>query len=186
MREAGAGAPPFEIIVAAGPAGAMPHARATERTLQAGEPIVIDMGCRWDGYCSDLTRTLVLGEPDAFFREIYDTVLRAQLAAEAGIIAGMSGKAADNLAREVIDAAGYGAKFGHGLGHGVGLAIHELPHVGLTSEAYLAPGMIFSVEPGIYLPGWGGVRIEDLALLDGNGLTILSQADKDPVVPLRQ
>jgi Xaa-Pro aminopeptidase len=186
MREAGGAVPPFDIIVAAGPSGAMAHAMTSERPIQAGEPIVIDMGCRWEGYCSDLTRTLIIGEQSGLFGEIYETVLQAQLAAEAGIVAGMTGRAAHDLARQVIEKAGHGDKFGHGLGHGVGLAIHELPQLSPLSEGLLAPGMVFSIEPGIYLPGWGGVRIEDLATLHEHGLTVFSGADKRPVVPLRQ
>jgi len=183
MHEAGGVAWTFGLIVAAGPASAMPHAQPTDRPVQAGEPIVIDMGCTADGYHSDMTRTLIIGEPDARFREIYDIVLRAQQTAAAGIVPGMSGKAAHSLAAQVIERAGYGHAFGHGLGHGVGLAIHELPVLNPTSEQVLKPGHVFSVEPGIYLPEWGGVRIEDLALLGENGALTLTHASKDPVVP---
>lgn len=183
MRNAGAGAWTVDIIVAAGPAGAMAHACATDRPIQAGEPIVIDMGCRWNGYHSDMTRTLVIGEPDARFREIYEIVLRAQQKAEAEIMPGMSGKDAHALAADVIAEAGYAEMFGHGLGHGVGLAIHELPVLNPFSEHVLKPRMVFSVEPGIYLPGWGGVRIEDIAMLDEEKLIVLTQASKDPLVP---
>lgn len=185
MHESGGAAWTFGLIVAAGPACAMPHARPTDRPVEAGEPIVIDMGCTADGYFSDMTRTLIIGEPDARFREIYDIVLRAQQTATAGIVPGMYGKAAHSLAAQVIERAGYGQAFGHGLGHGVGLAIHELPVLGPTSEQVLKPGHVFSVEPGIYLPEWGGVRIEDLALLGENGALTLTRASKDPVVPLR-
>ena len=129
MRERGADGLSFDIIVAAGPNGAMPHHHPTDRPLQAGEPIVIDMGARLGGYCSDLTRTFVLGEPDERFWEVYTTVLRAQQTCEMGLKAGLSGVEADALAREVIEAAGYGDQFGHGTGHGVGLAIHEAPRL---------------------------------------------------------
>jgi len=185
MHQLGGSAWNFGLIVAAGPASAMPHARPTDRPVQAGEPIVLDIGCTADGYYSDMTRTLIIGEPDARFREIYDIVLRAQRAATAGIVPGMIGKTAHGLAAQVIEQAGYGHAFGHGLGHGVGLAIHELPVLSLTSEHVLKAGHVFSIEPGIYLPEWGGVRIEDLALLGENGALTLTGASKDPVVPLR-
>jgi Xaa-Pro aminopeptidase len=184
MRQAGAAKLSFDIICAAGRAGAMSHAVPTDRPIRAGEPIVIDMGCMVDGYCSDLTRTLIIGEPDAQFREIYDTVLRAQERAEAEITPGMGGKAAHEIAAGVIGEAGYGPQFGHGLGHGVGLAIHELPNLSPLSEHTLQPGHVFSVEPGIYLPEWGGVRIEDMVVLEEAGVRILTQTSKDPVVPL--
>ena len=184
MRVAGAEKLSFDVIFAAGPAGAMAHAMPSDHGVQAGEPIVIDIGCMVDGYCSDLTRTLVIGEPDAKFREIYDIVLRAQEKAEAEIVAGMSGKAAHEIASQVIAEAGYADNFGHGLGHGVGLAIHELPVLGTLSDHTLKPGNVFSVEPGIYLPEWGGIRIEDLVVLGEDGVTVLSQTSKDPGVPL--
>jgi Xaa-Pro aminopeptidase len=185
MRQSGAGRISFDLIVAAGPASAMPHAKPSDRPIRAGEPIVIDMGCTWDGYCSDLTRTLIIGEPDVQFRAIYDTVLRAQQNAEAQIKAGIDGKQADAFARQVIADAGYGDKFGHGTGHGVGLAIHELPVLSMLSEHVLKPGHVVTVEPGIYLPEWGGVRIEDMVVVGEAGVTILTAASKDPVVPLR-
>ena len=185
MRQAGAAKLSFDIICAAGRAGAMSHAVPTDRPIQAGEPIVIDMGCMVDGYCSDLTRTLIIGEPDAQFREIYDIVLRAQELAEAEIAPGMSGKAAHEIAAGVIGEAGYADKFGHGLGHGVGLAIHELPNLSPLSDHTLQPGHVFSVEPGIYLPEWGGVRIEDMAVLTEAGVKVLTHTSKDPVVPAR-
>jgi len=185
MRLAGAEKLSFDIICAAGPAGAMSHAVPSDRPIPAGVPIVIDMGCKFNGYCSDLTRTLIIGEPDAQFREIYDTVLRAQERAETEIVPGMSGKDAHKLAAEVIGDAGYADKFGHGLGHGVGLAIHELPRLSPVAEQPLQPGHVFSVEPGIYLPEWGGVRIEDMAVLLDDGVDVMTQTSKDPVVPIR-
>jgi len=185
MRLAGAEKLSFDIICAAGAAGAMSHAVPSDRPIPAGVPIVIDMGCKVDGYCSDLTRTLIIGEPDAQFREIYDIVLRAQERAEAEIKPDMSGKAAHALAAEVIGDAGYADKFGHGLGHGVGLAIHELPRLSPAAEQTLQPGHVFSVEPGIYLPEWGGVRIEDMAVLEEDGVNVLTRTSKDPVVPVR-
>jgi Xaa-Pro aminopeptidase len=178
MRESGADSSSFNTIVASGPNGAMPHHRPTGRTLRPGEPVVIDLGAKVGGYCSDLARTLVLGQEDATFRRIYDIVLGAQLTALAIVRPGMTGGDCDRLARSVIRAAGYGDNFGHGLGHGVGLAVHEGPRLGPDSEDILAAGTVFTVEPGIYIPGWGGVRIEDLVLLEEGGARPLSKARK--------
>ena len=185
MREAGAEALAFEVIVAAGPNGAMPHHRPSDRPIRAGEPIVIDMGARMDGYCSDLTRTVVPGQPDGRFWAIYQTVLRAQQACEAGLQAGMTGVQGDALARDVIAAAGYDDYFGHGTGHGVGLAVHEAPRLSkLASDDPLPEGSIVTVEPGIYLPGWGGVRIEDMVVVGDTGVEVLTTAHKRPVITL--
>ncbi len=178
MRDLGADSPSFDTIVAAGPNGAMPHHRPTDRAIAAGEPIVIDMGAKVLGYCSDITRTLCIGEPDETFRRVYDIVLGAQLTAIATVQGGMTGGDADDLSRMVITEAGYGESFGHSLGHGVGLAVHEYPSVGPNSQHSLQEGMIFTVEPGIYLSGWGGVRIEDMVLLEQGGARTLSQAPK--------
>lgn len=178
MRELGANSLSFDTIVAAGPNGAMPHHRPTDRTVVAGEPIVIDMGAKVGGYCSDITRTVCLGEPDDTFRRIYDIVLGAQLTGIATVRAGMSGGDADDLSRVVIAEAGYAENFGHSLGHGVGLLIHEYPRVGPKSSSTLEEGMVFTVEPGIYLSGWGGVRIEDVVLLEKGGARVLSAARK--------
>lgn len=186
MREHGAEGVAFEPIVAAGPNGARPHARAGQRPVQAGEPIVIDIGARVAGYCSDLTRTACLGQPadPARFWEVYNTVLRGQVAAQTALRPGMTGQAGDAVARELIAAAGYGDCFGHGLGHGVGLAVHEEPRLSRTNTAALPAGAVVTVEPGIYLPGWGGVRIEDMVLLTDNGVEVLTAAPKDPILPL--
>jgi Xaa-Pro aminopeptidase len=184
MRKNGAAAASFEIIVAAGPNGARPHARASGDALPLGEPIVIDMGARVDGYCADLTRTVCLGQPaDAQrFWEIYDTVMLAQQAAEAAVRPGLTGKEIDAVARDLISEAGYGEDFGHGLGHGVGLAIHELPRLSRFGTSPLVAGNVVTVEPGIYLPDWGGVRIEDVVLVTENGVEVLTKASKDPVI----
>ena len=184
MRTHGSEAVPFDIIVGSGPNGAMAHATVSDREIQKGEPIVFDLGARVEGYCSDLTRTLVLGEPDERFQEIYYLVHDAQLAALAGIKPGMTGRQADGLARDVIKQAGYGERFGHGLGHSLGLAVHEDPRMGRQSTAVLQAGNTLTVEPGIYITGWGGVRIEDLVVLTDQGLEILSKAGKGPVVPV--
>jgi Xaa-Pro aminopeptidase len=168
----------FETIVAGGPNGAMPHAHPTPEPVGADRPIVIDMGAKFAGYCSDLTRTIFLGEPDAKFREIYDIVFEAQRAAVEGIEVGMKTTAAHQLAQDVIDKAGYGDRFGHGLGHGVGLDVHEDPYLGKSGEGTLEEGMVFTIEPGIYLPGWGGVRIEDIVVLENGKARVMSKARK--------
>ena len=178
MRELGADSLSFDTIVAAGPNGAMPHHRPSDRPIGPREPVVIDMGAKVDGYCSDITRTVCVGEPDETFRKIYDIVLGAQLTAIATVRPGMSGGDADDLSRVVIAEAGYGENFGHSLGHGVGLAIHENPRVGPKSDHPLDEGTVFTVEPGIYLSGWGGVRIEDVVLLEQSGARVLSSAAK--------
>jgi Xaa-Pro aminopeptidase len=178
MRDFGADGISFDTIVAAGPNGAMAHHQPSEQPIRAGEPIVIDMGARVGGYCSDITRTVVLGEPDETFRKIYDIVLGAQLTAINTVTAGMTGEECDGLSRTVIAEAGYGDNFGHSLGHGVGLAVHENPGVGPRSPGVLHPSMVFTVEPGIYVTGWGGVRIEDIVVLGEEGATVLSHASK--------
>ena len=178
MRENGSESLPFEIIVASGPNSALPHAQPSERPISEGEPIVIDMGARVEGYSSDLSRTICLGPRDRSFEKIYDLVLGAQLTAIATIEAGMSGEMADELARTVIEKGGYGKRFGHGLGHGVGLAPHEEPRLGPNSPDILADGMVFTIEPGIYISGWGGVRIEDVVLMENGRARVLSKAKK--------
>ncbi len=183
IREHGGDGLAFPTIVAAGPNGAMAHHSPSDRPLQEGEPIVIDMGAIYQGYCADMTRTICLGAPDERFREVYALVLRAQEAAEAGIRAGMSGIEADRLARQVIEGAGYGEQFGHGLGHAVGLVVHETPRLSALAEDPLPAGATVTVEPGIYLPGWGGVRIEDVVLVKEGGVEVLTQTPKEPLVP---
>jgi Xaa-Pro aminopeptidase len=183
MRTHGAERLAFPIIVGSGPNGAMPHARASDRPIQAGEPVVMDFGAVVDGYCSDLTRTVALGEADGRYREVYEIVRQAQQAAIQGIRPGMTGQEADGIARKIIQEAGYGEAYGHGLGHGVGLVIHEKPGLGkLSDKDVLQPGMVFSVEPGIYLPGEFGVRIEDLVVLREDGPEVLSKAAKEPIL----
>jgi Xaa-Pro aminopeptidase len=178
LRDLGADGPAFSTGVGAGPHGARPHHSATDRPIEEGEPIVIDMGARVAGYCADLTRTVVLGEPTPLFRERYNLVLSAQQAALEAIRPGISGKEADSAARDVIEAAGAGEAFFHGLGHGVGLLIHEAPSLGQASEDMLQPGQIVTVEPGVYFDGWGGIRIEDLAVVTESGIEILSNSPK--------
>ena len=147
-----------------------------------GEPIVIDIGCVLGGYCSDMTRTICLGQPSPKYLEVWEIVRQAQEAAEAAICAGMSGVEADALARDPIAEAGYGEYFGHGLGHGVGLAVHEDPYAGRFSESTLQAGMALTVEPGIYLPGEFGVRIEDLVIVRQEGVEVLTSTPRIPVV----
>ncbi|MFT4038793.1 MAG: Xaa-Pro peptidase family protein [Thermomicrobiales bacterium] len=178
MRDLGADGPAFSTGVAAGPHGARPHHAAGDRPIEEGEPIVIDMGAKVDGYCADLTRTVVLGEPTPLYRERYNLVLAANLAALAAIRPGISGQAADAAGRDVIVAAGAGEAFFHGLGHGVGLLIHEAPSLGLKSEDTLQPGHVVTIEPGVYYEGWGGIRIEDLGVVTESGLEILSSSPK--------
>lgn len=184
MREHGAEKLSFPTIFASGPNGAMAHARPGNRPLQPGEPIVIDMGAVYEGYCADMTRTICLGKADERFWEIYRLVRQAQENAEVGMRAGLSGVEVDRMARQVIEDAGYGDQFGHGLGHAVGLAVHETPRLSPLSGDVLVPGVTITVEPGVYLPGWGGVRIEDIVLVGEEGVEVLTQSSKEPVVPL--
>jgi Xaa-Pro aminopeptidase len=177
-RESGSETIPFELIVASGPNSALPHAKPSSRTIQSGEPVILDIGARSGGYSSDLSRTICLGTPDDDFRKVYNTVLDAQLTAMATITEGMSGGQIDNLAREVIEQAGYSEAFGHSLGHGIGLASHELPRLAPNSADKLTSGMVFTIEPGIYLAGWGGVRIEDVVVMENGKGRAISKAKK--------
>jgi len=178
MRENGSQTIPFDIIVASGPNSALPHAKPSSRAIHSGEPVIIDIGARVGGYSSDLSRTICLGNPDDTFNKVYDTVLGAQLAALAIISEGMTGGQIDNVARTVIQEAGYGEAFGHSLGHGVGLAPHEQPRLSPNSLENLVDGMVFTVEPGIYLSGWGGVRIEDVVVMESGKARVISKARK--------
>jgi Xaa-Pro aminopeptidase len=178
IRELGA-EPSFPAIVAAGPNGALPHAEPGEREIGAGELVVFDMGAKLDGYCSDGTRTFAVGEPGERAREVYATVLAAQGAALAAVAAGVGAEKLDGVAREAIEAAGHGERFGHGLGHGVGLEVHEAPRVSPRSEDVLEDGEVVTIEPGIYLPGELGVRIEDLVVVAGEGHRNLSGMAKE-------
>jgi len=178
IRELG-GDPSFPAIVAAGPNGALPHAEPGEREIGRGELVVFDMGAQLDGYCSDGTRTYATGDPGEEGAAVYATVLRAQLAALEAIRPGVTGEAVDGVARELIADAGHGDRFGHGLGHGVGLEVHEGPRLSARSDDVLAPGEVVTVEPGIYLPGQLGVRIEDLVVVAEDGYENLSSLPKD-------
>jgi len=182
MHERGAEDVAFDTIVAAGERGALAHAIPGERRIGAGELVVIDAGARVDGYCSDITRTVAAGKVGALEQEIYDVVLGAQLAALAAVRPGVSGSVVDASARDLIAEAGYGDLFGHGTGHGVGLEIHELPRLGRTVGDTLAAGMVHTVEPGIYLEGRFGVRIEDTVLVTEAGCERLTVSDKELLV----
>ena len=178
MRELGAEDPAFPSIVATGANGALPHATPGDRVIEAGEYVTIDMGAILDGYCSDCTRTLVEGEPDPAHRQVYDLVLAAQTAALDAVRAGARGRAVDAVAREVITEGGHGERFGHGLGHGVGVEVHEPPRLSMRSDDTLLAGDVVTVEPGIYLPGEFGVRIEDLVVVTDDGYRNLSSRPK--------
>jgi Xaa-Pro aminopeptidase len=179
MRELGAEDPSFPAIVGAGENSALPHHESSEREIGAGEILLIDMGAIVDGYCSDCTRTVATGELDDETREIYEIVRSAQSKALDAVRKGVSGPEADAVARDAIIAAGYGDEFGHGLGHGVGIQVHEAPRLSKRSEDTLEPGDVVTVEPGIYLPGRFGVRIEDLVTVTENGARNLSSVPKE-------
>jgi Xaa-Pro aminopeptidase len=178
MRELGAESPSFDTIVASGVNGSKPHHSPTDKVIQEGEGIVIDMGAKYQGYCSDLTRTIFLGKPDSKFKEIYSIVLRSQMIAIETVKPNMTGEDIDLIAREIITNEGYGDNFGHSLGHGVGIEVHEGPGVGPNSKNIIKSGMIYTIEPGIYIEGWGGVRIEDMVLMTDGGNSLLSNANK--------
>jgi Xaa-Pro aminopeptidase len=178
IRELG-GDPSFPAIVAAGPNGALPHAEPGERPIGRGELVVFDMGAQLDGYCSDGTRTYATGDPGERGRAVYETVLAAQLASLEAVKAGVTGEDVDAVARKIIDEAGHGEHFGHGLGHGVGLEVHEGPRLSPKSDDVLAPNEVVTVEPGIYLPGELGVRIEDFVVVSEDGYRNLSALPKE-------
>lgn len=178
MKRDGAEAVAFDLIVASGSRSALPHGRASDKAVEAGEFIVFDIGARFRGYHSDMTRTVFLGSPDETARQIYDTVLRAQEAGIAAVRHGAGGGEVDAAARGIIEAEGFGGLFGHGTGHGVGLDIHEAPRIGTGTMDVLEEGMVVTVEPGVYLPGYGGVRIEDLLVVEATGVRVLTSPSK--------
>jgi Xaa-Pro aminopeptidase len=174
MHQAGADGLSFPVIIASGPNSALPHAIPTDREIRVGEPILFDWGAKLNGYCSDTTRTVVIGPPDDTFRTVHQTVLEAQQKAIAAIKSGASSKAVDAVARDFIHSKGYEGKFGHGLGHGTGLAVHEAPRLSPLKDSLLESGMIVTVEPGIYLPKWGGVRIENQVVVGPDSPMVLN------------
>ena len=184
MRKHGAESTAFPSIIAAGAHSALCHAQPGARALQVGDLVIVDMGARYARYCGDMTRTFAVAEASPTMREIYRVCAEAQMAGVERITAGMSGVAADHVVREVIEAAGYGAYFGHGTGHGVGLEVHEAPRVSRTAEAVLPVGATVTIEPGIYLPDIGGVRIEDLVVVHEAGVEILTAAPKPKELPI--
>jgi Xaa-Pro aminopeptidase len=179
LREEGAHGLSFPVVVAAGPTGAAAHAKPGDRTIQEGETVVVDAGAVLDGYCSDCTRTFVTGELPEELARAYEVCLVAQLSGLAAVRAGVSGVDADAAARSVIDGAGLGEAFGHGLGHGIGLVVHEAPVLRKESTDVLEAGNVVSVEPGIYLSGLGGVRIEDLVIVTEDGAEVLTPFTKE-------
>ena len=194
MVELGASGVSFPTIVACGPGGAQPHAVPTDRPVRAGEPLLIDFGCRVDGYCSDTTRTFCIGEPDPKLVELYNIVRRAQDAGFKALADGVRrGRDVDAAARAVIEEAGYGEQYFHSLGHGVGLAIHELPVTAklriqtpeadaeMAKREQLEPDTVITNEPGIYIPGWGGVRLEDMVLVGDDGFEIMTTRNPEHV-----
>ena len=179
LRDEGSEEAPFPPIVASGPRSALPHARASSRVVEKGDLLLLDFGAQYNGYCSDITRTFVVGQPTPEQRDIYQIVRDANHIASHSVRPGMTGMAADALARRYIDAQGYGEAFGHSLGHGIGLEVHESPRLAKTAEAELVAGAVVTIEPGIYRPGWGGVRIEDDIHLSENGPQILTNFSRE-------
>jgi Xaa-Pro aminopeptidase len=175
LREKGAESLAFPPIVAAGPNAALPHAIPADRPVRQNEPILFDWGSRLNGYCSDISRTTVLGEPDDTFKTVYQVVRDAQAMATEAIRPGVSTQTIDQIAREHIEAKGFGQYFGHGLGHGVGLAVHEKPRLSPTGSTCLEVGMVTTVEPGIYIPHWGGVRLENMVAVQEHGAEVLNR-----------
>ncbi len=179
LRDAGSEEAPFPPIVASGPRSALPHARASKRVVERGEFLLLDFGAQHQGYCSDVTRTFIVGNPTTEQRELYHVVKEANHIASHSVRAGMTGMAADALARSYIERCGHGEAFGHSLGHGLGLEVHESPRLARTAETPLVSGAVVTIEPGIYRPGWGGVRIEDDVHLSENGPQILTNFSRE-------
>ncbi len=179
MKKKGASKLSFESIVASGKRSSLPHGVASNKQIESGDMVTLDFGCVYNGYCSDMTRTFVLGKADEKQKEIYDIVLKAQKTSLKAVRPGLTGAELDTIAREIIRDSGYGEYFGHGLGHGVGLEVHELPHVNARGDVPMEPGMVITIEPGIYVPDFGGVRIEDLVLVTDNGYRVLSKSAKN-------
>ncbi len=187
MKQEGAEDLSFNTIVASGLNSSMPHAIPGNKKIEEGDFITFDFGCKYKGYCSDMTRTVVLGKANEKQKEIYNVVLKAQLAGLEAVKAGISGSSVDKVSRDIITEAGYGEYFGHGLGHSVGLFIHENPRLSPSDDTILQAGMIETVEPGIYVPGFGGVRIEDMVVVTENGCRNLAHSPKELIeVPVEK
>ncbi|OMP67699.1 M24 family metallopeptidase [Domibacillus epiphyticus] len=182
MRKCGAASSSFDIIVASGVRSALPHGVATDKIIESGDFVTLDFGAFHKGYASDITRTVAVGEPSSQLKEIYEIVLEAQMAAVDQIRPGMTGKEADAVTRNIIKAKGYGEAFGHSTGHGLGLEVHENPTLSFRNDKPLECGMVVTVEPGIYLPGIGGVRIEDDILLTESGNELLTHSAKELII----
>ena len=179
LRACGSQSHPFEAIIASGERAALPHARSSSRVAASGDLLLIDFGAECDGYCSDITRTFLVGKATAEQREIHDVVREANATASGGVRAGMRGRDADALARGYIERRGWGEAFGHSLGHGIGLEVHESPRLSKANDSPLPVGAVVTIEPGIYRPGWGGVRIEDDVLLTSEGREILTSFPRE-------
>ncbi|MGJ7921332.1 M24 family metallopeptidase [Neobacillus sp. LXY-4] len=182
MRNSGATSSSFDTIVASGYRSALPHGVASDKVIEKGEFITLDYGAYYKGYVSDITRTVSVGQPDPKLKEIYEVVLEAQLRGVDGIKPGMSGKEADALTRDYITEKGFGEYFGHSTGHGIGLEVHEGPALSVRSDIILEPGMVVTVEPGIYIPGLGGVRIEDDTLITKDHNELLTHSTKELMI----
>jgi Xaa-Pro aminopeptidase len=179
LREEGSEGFPFPTIIASGPRSALPHARSSTRAIQNGDFLLMDFGAEVAGYCSDLTRTVVVGKASDEHRAVYDVVRVANERASSGVRAGMTGRDADAIARQYIERAGYGELFGHSLGHGIGLEVHESPRLARTADNALPENAVVTIEPGVYRPGWGGVRIEDDVVLGADGPQILTHFPRE-------
>ncbi|MEB9406365.1 Xaa-Pro dipeptidase [Bacillus cereus] len=182
MRKQGATSSSFDIIVASGLRSALPHGVASEKVIETGDFVTLDFGAYYKGYCSDITRTIAVGEPSDKLKEIYNIVLEAQLRGVNGIKAGLTGREADALTRDYITEKGHGEYFGHSTGHGIGLEIHEAPGLAFRSHTVLEPGMAVTVEPGIYIPGIGGVRIEDDIIVTSEGNEVITKSPKELII----
>jgi len=182
LRKGGSEKLPFDIIVASGERSALPHGVASPRIIREGEPVTVDFGAVYGGYCSDMTRTFIFGTPSPKQQEIYDTVLQGQEMALSSIKPGQKASDADAVVRGYFQQLGYGEFFGHGLGHGVGLEVHELPTLSPKGESLLKEEMVFTLEPGIYIEGWGGVRIEDMVVMRSDGVQNLTKTGKSFII----